>query len=105
MAQNVAAADRHLGGAAAAEVDRQLAQAGAHPAAEPDGNGAERAAEMLAVEPLVRRREPLEQGDVARPRTLHRGLPLGGRVELHREPEELALGQAPHGAWEPRVEE
>ena len=75
---DVAAADGDLGRPAGAEIHRQLAEPGAHPARQPDRDGAERAAEVLDVEPLVERREALQQREVAGPRPLRRRAGRGG---------------------------
>ena len=66
VAQDMTPADGDLGGPTGAEVYRQLSEPGAHPAGDPDRDGAEAAAEMLPVQPLMAGREALQQGDVAR---------------------------------------
>jgi hypothetical protein len=106
VAKDMTPADGDLGGPTGCEVYRQLSEPGAHPAGDPDGDGAEAAAEMLPVQPLMAGREAPQQGDVARAGALAAGPARGRwRVQLHREAQELPLGETAHGTGQSRIQE
>jgi hypothetical protein len=106
MADEVSSAHADLGRAAGLEVHRELAETAPHPTGDPDRNLAQSSTEVLTVELAVEHLEPMEQGDVTRPRPLSWGGPLRCRcVGLDREPEELPLGSTPERPWNPRVQE
>jgi hypothetical protein len=85
-------------------VHRELPQAAAHPAGEPDRNLPQRPAEMFLVEPAMNYFEPVQQEHVAGAGTL--AAPRSrGRVFLHRELEKLALGRSAQRPTDPGIEE
>jgi hypothetical protein len=105
VAEDVPPADRDLQWMAGPDIHAQLAEPGPHAPREPDRQSAQRAAEVLEVESLVRLPEPVQQHQIAGPGPLAPKLRRGRRRMLLRgKAEELALRKAAHGPRQPRVE-
>lgn len=92
VSRDVTPADGDTQWAAGPDLHRELTQAGAHSAGEPDLDLPQRPAEMLLVELVMERLEPVKQEHVARARTLAAAVTRPGRrIRMHRERQELAL--------------
>jgi len=102
--RDVTPADGDIEWAAGPDLNRELTQAGAHAAGEPDRDLAQGPAEVLRVQSLVKAGEPVQQDQITGASPLPRTrLRPGWGVLLHREMEKLALGRAAEGTRNPAV--
>jgi hypothetical protein len=98
-------ADGDIQRPAGSDLDRELTEAGAHAAGEPDGDLAQGPPEVLRVQSLVKACEPVQEDQIAGASPLARAWPRPGRgVRLYRKRQKLTLGRAAERTRNPAIE-
>ena len=88
------------------QIDGELPQAGAHPAGQPNGNLAQRSAEVPRVKIAMQGLQPVQQRHVAWAGALRPLRSRPGRgVLVYRKRQKLPLRQASQGTGHPRIQE
>jgi hypothetical protein len=104
--RDVTPTDGDIERAAGLDLDRELAQTGAHAARKPDRDLVQGPAEVLGVKSLVKAGESVQEDQIARAGPLPRAGPRPGRgVLLYRKRQELALGRPPEYPGDSRIQE
>ncbi len=104
--RDVTPADGNVECAAGPDLHRELAEAGAHAAREPDRDLAQGPAKVLSVQPLVKTGEPVQEDQVPGASPLARERPRPGwGMRLYRERQKLTFGCSPQHSGNSRIQE
>ncbi len=104
--RDVTPADGNIECAAGPDLHRELPQAGAHAAREPDRDLAQGPAKVLSVQPLVKTGEPVQEDQVPGASPLARERPRPGwGIRLNRKRQKLTFGCSPQHSRNSRIQE